>query len=131
MCDAVKRLEIAGIPSVTVTFEDMADLEARYEHQIGMPDMRDVITPRLTSPEKAKAYAPELVEKLVEALTRPTSDEEKTGGMIPKEDFPRIAVTGTWDECQEYFQGGPVWREGAFCQTYCWPSGDFTYRGKG
>jgi len=63
----------------------------------------------MTAPEKSRAYAPELVPKLVELLTTPLTDKEKSEETIPEERYERITVRGTWDECQEYFQGDIYW----------------------
>ena len=102
-------MEEAGIPAVGITFEDMRAVAEQYKRQIGMPDMRNIIIPRMTAPEKSRVYAPELVPKLVAALTAPLTDEEKSAEPIPAEDLPRIVFTGTWDECQEYFHGDAEW----------------------
>lgn len=80
-----------------------------YRREIRMPDMRNIVIPRMTSRDKSRAYASELVPKLVSLLTTPLTDLEKSGGLIPEEMHRRIVVRGTWDECQEYFQGGLDW----------------------
>ncbi len=94
---------------MAITFEDMAGTAQNYRREIRMPDMRNIVVPRMTSPEKSKAYAPELVPKLVKLLTKPLTDEEKIGGVLSEEKHPRIAVRGNWDICQEYFQGDVYW----------------------
>jgi len=109
--DIVKELEQAGIPAVLIGYEDMAYEIARYIREVGMPNMRVIVAPHTGSPEAARAYAPKLGPELIESLVMPLTAEEKEGGTMPAEDFPRIAVTGTWDECQEYFQGNREWEE--------------------
>lgn len=109
MRDVVKKIEQADIPAVAIIFEDMEEVSRLYKRQLGMPYMRDIIIPRITSHDKAISFAPELVPKLATSLTKPLTDEEKDGGIIPRERLNRIVVTGTWDQCQEYFQGGMDW----------------------
>ena len=94
---------------MAITFEDMVGTAQNYRREIRMPDMRNIVVPRMTSPEKSKAYAPELVPKLVKLLTKPLTDEEKSGGVLSEEKHERIAVRGNWDVCQEYFQGDVYW----------------------
>jgi len=105
----VSNLEQAGIPAVAIIFQDMSQVAENYRRQIRMSDMRNILVPRMTSPEKSKAFAPELLPKIVMALTTPLTDKEQMEETILKEIFPRITVTGTWDECQEYFQGDSAW----------------------
>lgn|GEM_PF-5047690 len=94
---------------MVITFEDMAGIAENNRRELRMPDMRNIVVPRMTSPEKSKVYAPELVPRLVELLTAPLTDEEKSGGLLSEKKHQRIAVRGDWDVCQEYFQGDVYW----------------------
>jgi len=46
-----------------------------------------------------KDLARAVVPKLVEGLTTPLTEKEKTGETVPREERPRIAFTGTYEEC--------------------------------
>ena len=107
--DWVLMFEEAGIPAVEITFDDFAQWSEQNKQQIRMPNQRNIIIPHMGNPSASKAYVPQLVPKLVEALTTPLTDEEQAWGTISSENFPRICVRGTLYECQEYYQGGPDW----------------------
>ena len=107
---------------MAITFQDLEEISTTYRRQIGMPNMRDITIPHMSAPEKSRAFAPELISRLGAALTTLLTEEERDEEPIPREEFPRIAVTGTSDECQEYFQGGADW-EALFSKS---PPGRFT-----
>ncbi len=69
-----------------------------------MPYMRFITIPN-TGQDAKKAVAKAIVPKIIEALTKPLTKQEKYTGQyeIPKE--PRIAFTGTYDQVQEFFKG--------------------------
>ena len=87
----------------------MAPTAQNYRREIRMPDMRNIVIPRMTAPEKSRAYAPQLLPKLTELLTTPLTDKEQAGGSMAEERYERIAVRGTSEQCQEFFQGDVYW----------------------
>lgn len=97
-------LEKKGIPTVSIVdsaFEHDAQAAADNE---GMPVIRRVIIPHQILEENVKAKTKAALNDIINALTKPlTQNEKKTGFIKPKEP-PRIAVTGTLSQVQEYFQ---------------------------
>jgi len=71
----------------------------------GVPDLRMVLWARRGDREK-------IVKKaclgIADALTRPLTDEEKISETVTPDPPPRIAMTGTYDEIQDFFVGNPV-----------------------
>jgi len=96
------NLEKRGVPAVYIVDEPFEeDVQVTCEAD-GMPYLRRVVVPHPCGsiPDE---QLPEIMPKLVDALTRPlTEDETKIGIITPKEP-PRIAVTGTLDAIQDYF----------------------------
>ena len=58
-----------------------------------------------TSQEAKNALALETVPKIVEALTKPLTEQEKYKGKFELPKQPRIAFTGTFDQVQDFFLG--------------------------
>ncbi len=103
----IRDVEVKGIPSVyTVTPPYIKDIIGSSK-MVGMPALRTVIVP-LVSEDKIltdisdKQYKV-ISKQIVEALTKQLSTEDKKAGKIPEKKIPRIALTGTLDEVQEYF----------------------------
>ena len=60
-----------------------------------------------------KDLAKKIMPKLMEGLTTPLTEKEKTGETIPREERPRIAFTGDYEEClgflnDEFIIGWPA-----------------------
>ena len=58
-------------------------------------------------PDNTRDSFTEFIPQFIEALTKPLTEEEKKSGMYKPEIPPRIAMTGTYTEVQEFFQGSP------------------------
>ena len=103
----IRDVEDKGIPSVyTVTAPYIKDIIGSSK-MVGMPALRTVVVPlvgedKTTEDITDKQYK-EIIKQIVDALTRPLSADDKKAGKIPEKKIPRIAITGTLDEVQEYF----------------------------
>ena len=103
----IKELEEQGIPSVyTVTEPYIHDIQGSAA-MVGMPALRTVVVPlvgedKVTEDITDKQYAA-IIAQIIAALTRPLTREEQKAGRIAARTPPRIAMTGTLDEVQEYF----------------------------
>ena len=109
MCNTAKTFEQAGIPVVMIGSENIRELTMTYLNSIGMPDIRLIMPPSMTSHEMSKNYAPTIIPEIVPALTQPLTNEEKRASKLKGDEFSPVCITGSWDECQDYFQGGPDW----------------------
>ena len=67
----------------------------------GVPQCRQVLTPPDTSVTDLSEFIPDFID----ALTRPLTAEDQASGTWTPPVPPRIAMTGTLDEVQTYFQG--------------------------
>jgi len=96
-------MEIKGIPCVMESWDDegMKSIAKRGFLFEGVPECRQVFTPPDTAISDLSEYIPELIE----ALTKPLTDEEKWSGMYTPPQPPRICMTGTYDEVQSFFEG--------------------------
>ncbi len=65
-----------------------------------VPKLRWVTIPRTGTPE-TRLYP--IVPALIEALTKPLTEDEKYGGMYTPEKPPRYIFEGTYDEAIEFF----------------------------
>lgn len=99
-------LEKRGIPSVYMVYKPWVENVQITCEKEGMLALRRVIVG--LRPEEE---LPQIMPKLIEALTKPLSEEEKKTGTVAKEKPPRIAVTGTLDEVQQYFNEH-LWTDG-------------------
>ncbi|MDA8126911.1 MAG: hypothetical protein M0009_17205 [Deltaproteobacteria bacterium] len=100
------KYEKLGIPTVNIvstSVESVAKKRATSATE-AMPALRMISIPNV-SQEAKNALALATVPKIVEALTKPLTEQEKYKGKfeLPKE--PRIAFTGTLDEVQDFFIG--------------------------
>ncbi|MFC1991540.1 hypothetical protein ACFLVC_02280, partial [Chloroflexota bacterium] len=93
-------LEKAGIPTVLV---DLTEQTEKVKHDAvlwGVPKLRFVeASRRLPGPEDVEMWT----DSLMEALTRPLTDEENKGGRWEPEQ-PRILFEGTLEEAEEFYQ---------------------------
>ncbi len=93
------ELEKAGIPTVLI---DLAEETTKVKHDAllyGVPKLRIIEASRtMPGPEDVDRW----IEPLVEALTRPLTDEEKEGGKWEPEQ-PRILFQGTLNEAEVFF----------------------------
>jgi hypothetical protein len=97
------QMERKGIPAVLESW-DWDILRAVSERTFlleGVPALREVFT----TPDPFLESATEFIPQFIDALTRPLTEEEKKSGYHKPPKSPRIAMTGTYDEVQEYFQG--------------------------
>ena len=87
--------EVADLPNVKKIAEETFLTEA-------VPAVRTVFIP----PAKWQEKCPEEdLPKFLAALTKPLTDAEKRSGKYRPPAPPRIAMTGTYDEVQDYFTG--------------------------
>jgi hypothetical protein len=96
--------EKKGIPTV-VEVSDLANIRKIAKDTYlanGVPELRSVFVP----PSKWVERCPEEhLPKFLEALTAPLTEAEKKGGRYTPPTSPRIAMTGTYDEVQQFFTG--------------------------
>jgi hypothetical protein len=94
--------ERRGVPSVNIVDEPFIDDVRVTCDREGMSSMRrlNVMHPCGHIPDE---QLPETISKLVDALTVPLTEEERKTGTVVPELSPRIALTGTLDEIQDYF----------------------------
>jgi len=91
------------VPVVLESFnpENMKEI-SRYAFLLtGVPRVREVFVP----PDNTRDSFTEYIPQFIEALTKPLSEEEKKSGMYKPDLPPRIAMTGTYTEVQEFFSG--------------------------
>jgi hypothetical protein len=103
----IKELEKQGIPSVyAVTKPYIHDIRGTAE-MVGMPALRTVVVPLVEEDKVTEDITNEqysvIISQIVAALTKPLTKEEQKAGKIVARTPPRIAMTGTLDEVQEYF----------------------------
>jgi len=70
--------------------------------RLGMPNLRMLVCPRRGDRKKR---ARDLVPGIVDALTRPLTEDERITKTVIPEIPPRKAMTGTYDEIQDFFIG--------------------------
>ena len=96
--------EKKGIPTVAEV-SDLANIKQIAKETYlanGVPESRSVFVP----PSKWVEKCPEeYLPKFLEALTAPLTEAEKRSGKYKPAIPPRIAMTGTYDEIQEFFTG--------------------------
>jgi hypothetical protein len=97
------QMELRGVPVVLETWnmELVRSITKRAFMLDGVPAVREVFT----TPEPHLESLTEFIPQFIDALTRPPTDEEKKAGRHKPPLPPRIAMTGTYTEVQEYFQG--------------------------
>jgi len=96
----LSSLEQQGIPTVLINYGEETGKVQHDRTLYGIPHLRHVVASR-KSPGGA-SEADILVEPLLEAMTRPLTDEEKESGMwAPTE--PRILFEGTLEEAEEFY----------------------------
>jgi hypothetical protein len=94
------KLEQMGIPTVIIDFEDQCNMVAQTALRSGIPAVRYVHASRLLpGPEDVDTW----LNKVIDALTVPLTDEEKQGGVWNPTSNERIIFEGTMDEAEEFF----------------------------
>ena len=104
MAAVATYLEKKGIPVVAQVADIALIKQLTKENYLagGVPAVRSVFIP----PEKfVEKWPAEDLTKALEALTKPLTDAEKRSGKVQPQASPRIAMTGTYDEVQEFFTG--------------------------
>ena len=96
--------EKKGMPTVTEVSELANIRQIAKETYLanGVPELRSVFIPPAKWVEKCPE---EYLGKFLEALTSPLTDVEKQSGRYKPPIPPRIALTGSYDEVQEFFTG--------------------------
>lgn len=104
MAGVTAILEKKGIPSVCEIVDIPAIKQiAKLNYLVnGVPEARSVFIPQNRFIEK---WADEDLKLALDALTRPLTDAEKRSGKYMPPTAPRIALTGTYDQVQEFFTG--------------------------
>lgn len=97
------QLEKKGIPVVLESWDwdNLRIVAAETFLLEGVPEVRQVFTTPDPFLESATGFIPQFID----ALTRPLTEKEKQTGCYKPPEPPRIAMTGTYDEVQTYFQG--------------------------
>jgi len=95
----IADLEKAGIPTISIDFEDQANMMDETALAQGVPGIRYIHASR-TVPGPADVDI--WVEKLLDGLTRPLTAKEKAAGEW-RPNANRIIFEGTMDEAEEFF----------------------------
>ena len=96
----LSSLEQEGIPTVLINYGEETGKVEHDRTLYGVPGLRHVVASRKSPGGVSEAER--LVEPLLEALTKPLTDEEKESGMwAPTE--PRILFEGTLEEAEEFY----------------------------
>jgi len=95
--------EKLGIPGVLESWDspDMTRIAKDAFLLNGVPECRQVYTPTDPSITDLSMYA----QDFIDALTVPRTAEESASGIYKPPTPPRILMTGTYDEIQDYFMG--------------------------
>ncbi len=93
-------LEKAGIPTVLINYAEETGKVQHDRMLYGVPKLRHIEADRKSVGGASEADI--LMQPVLEALTRPLTDEEKESGIwAPRE--PRILFEGTLDEANEFY----------------------------
>jgi hypothetical protein len=104
------ELEKKGVPSAYIVDEPfIEDVQITCDKE-GMPLLRRVIVPHPCGDISDKQL-PKIMTQLVIALTAPLTEEEKKTRTIGSHEISRIAVTGTLESVQDYFDE-QFWTDG-------------------
>ena len=96
----IAELEQAGIPTVTIDFEDQDHMVRQTALAEGVPNVRFIHASRtVPGPEDVDAMA----NSILDALTRPLTEKEKEKGRYVPEQS-RVLFEGTLDEAEEFYQ---------------------------
>jgi hypothetical protein len=103
----ITEAEKYGIPSVYVVGEGLVRDVEGSANMYGIPALRTVVTP-LVGEDRVKEDIShekynEIISEIISALTRPLTQEEKKAGKMFTEKPPRITLSGTLEEVQDYF----------------------------
>jgi len=97
----IAKLEKAGIPTVLIDLEDQRHMVKEWALMMGIPNIRYLHAGRiLPGPEEIEGW----IEPMLEALTRPLTDQEKESGKWEPLNQQRILFEGTLDEAQDFYQ---------------------------
>jgi len=85
----------------TWDFEDIKAIGQRAFLMYEVPKLRETFT----TPDTTVTDLSEFIPDFIDQLTRPLTAEEQESGTYQPPIPPRIAMTGTYDEVQDYFMG--------------------------
>lgn len=96
-------LEKKKIPTVLAVWDlkEIIPIVKREVENAGVPELRMVFT----TPSPDITHNNEFIPQFIDALTRPLTADEKKEGTYKAPAPPRIAMTGTYEEVQKYFEG--------------------------
>jgi hypothetical protein len=98
--------EKRGVPSVSLVYPNMVNAVYIATELRGMPALRTLVVPRPREGKTGRGELPPgVLDNIVKALTSPLTGEEKKTGIHTPKPIPRIAMTGTFDEVQDFFIG--------------------------
>ncbi len=97
----IAKLEKAGIPTVTIDFQDQRHMIKEWAERMGVPKIRTIHEGRILP---GPAEIDDWIEPLLNALTTPLTDEEKKHGMAQPPNQDRILFEGTLDEAEVFYQ---------------------------
>jgi hypothetical protein len=90
---------------VGISYVDMLEQCSEEAMLRKVPEVRVVGVPRPSKQLTPETIAKDMVPGIIEALTEPLTDKEKYAGMVTPPPPDRIALTGTYDEVQDFFIG--------------------------
>ena len=96
----ITKLEKAGIPTVIVDLEDQHQMVKQTALRYGVPEVRYIAASRTL---RGEADCDQFIEPMLEMLTKPLTEKEKTSDMWVPTRLDRIIFEGTMDEAEEFF----------------------------
>ena len=99
-------VEKRGVPTVFLVGRPFDKYYIPISNEMfGMPALRCIgidLIPEHEMPNVTEVQYKEILFKIIDGLTKPLTEEEKKAGkIVPKQ--PRIAMTGTFEEVQDFF----------------------------
>jgi hypothetical protein len=95
------KMEIAGVPTVTLGYADQISFIRSVALMTGCPNIRFVDVPRIGHAEEMVAT---YYDRVIKALTDPLTAKEKEFGLYSPPAPPRVLFEGTIDEAQDFLQ---------------------------
>ncbi|MCX6013362.1 MAG: hypothetical protein NTV30_08145, partial [Chloroflexi bacterium] len=104
----IANFEKIGMPGVGISYVDMMG-QIKDEAIIRkVPECRIISVPRPSPTLTPQQIAKNMIQELMNGLTKPLTDKEKYKGNVVPQRPPRIVFEGTYDEIQSFFIGDPT-----------------------
>lgn len=97
----IAKLEKAGIPTVAIDYQDQESIIQQTALAVGVPMVRYLRASRVV---KGSEDADAIMDAVIDALTRPLTEEEKKGGRWEPPPQSRVLFEGTLEEAQDFYQ---------------------------